>query len=340
MAVKPTQDFTFSSDLNFSSGPASGNPTKVNPAGWPAVVQGFVPGAGIAAEHQNTVNNNLGLWTGWLLAGSNLAGLDAHIVETNGVGQINTALASFGGTASAFSPLYASENSGAPSITAHFQNTVAGTAARLHASTGHAVKLEQDVDAVTTPGAVEQTVRTTEPNVGASAEGDLSFRGGDYHRPSYRDDNGWQYVHGSAGGLVRKYGEVAAEASTSSLGSLSSHVFATLVAADNPVAGTTVHLRAVMEVGGDNTGGVVQVGIVDGTAGGTPIITEGDGGAGTKRTIQIYHATTAADSRYVVLETDYVLPASGPRIFFLGYISGTGDIAYIRFASLEITGAF
>lgn len=335
MAVKPAVSYTFATDATYGSGPAVGLSNKIAPASLP---QGFIPGVGINAEGVNYLENINGLWSVWLLAGSTAPGLDAHLVETNGTGAISVALGIFGGTASTFTALYASENSGATAVSAHFQNTVAGEAVRAQASTGYALRLVQDTDAVGTPGAVRQTVRTTEPT--SVNEGDLYYRGGDYHRPGFRDNNAWKYAHGSAGGLVRKYGEDATESSTTSGGSLSNKVSATLVSADNAVAGTTVHLRAVCEVGTDVAGSIIKLGIVDGTAGGTPIVTQGDGGAGTQRTIQTYQASTGADERYVVLEADYVLPASGARVFFLGYISNGSDTAYIRFASLEITGAF
>ena len=86
MAVKPTVSFTWSTDANFSSGPASGNPTKVNPPGFPTNLQGMVPGDAVDAEHVNTLYNNLGLWTGWLDAGANDGGADAHIVESDASG--------------------------------------------------------------------------------------------------------------------------------------------------------------------------------------------------------------------------------------------------------------
>lgn len=91
MATKPaSHTFTFSTDGNFSSGPASGNPTKVAPAGWPSNLQGFVPGLEYAAEYRNYLWNKMGDWTGWLNAGSSAGGADAHIVEVDASG--NTAL--------------------------------------------------------------------------------------------------------------------------------------------------------------------------------------------------------------------------------------------------------
>jgi len=88
MATKPsTSDvFSWSTDTNFTSGPASGNPTKVDPTGWPTVLQGFIPATGIAAEYVNRALNALGTWTSWLNSGSSAGAADAHIVETDSAG--------------------------------------------------------------------------------------------------------------------------------------------------------------------------------------------------------------------------------------------------------------
>lgn len=110
MATKPTQTFTFATDANFTSGPATGNPTKVTP---PAPAQGFVPGDAIAAEYVNFHTNIMGQWIDqWLIAGSSTAGLDAHLVETNANGNTAIAGAAFGATASTFIPLLALDNAG------------------------------------------------------------------------------------------------------------------------------------------------------------------------------------------------------------------------------------
>ena len=88
MATKPAGDvtFTWATDANFSSGPAAGNPTKVNPAGWTVVAQGAIPGNGIVAEFTNKVRNVLGQWTGWLDSGSSVDAGDAHILEVDANG--------------------------------------------------------------------------------------------------------------------------------------------------------------------------------------------------------------------------------------------------------------
>jgi hypothetical protein len=98
MATKPTgATFTFSTDANFSSGPASGHPTKVQPAGWPTNLQGFVPGLAYMAEFRNFLFNRLGQWTQWLEAGSSQADADAHIVETDATGKMAVANADVDG---------------------------------------------------------------------------------------------------------------------------------------------------------------------------------------------------------------------------------------------------
>lgn len=337
MAVKPGVSFSFATDANFGSGPASGNPTKISPASLP---QGFIPGIGVNAEGVNFLENINGLWTVWVLAGSTAAGLDAHIVETNGAGQAQVAVSVFGGTASAFAPCTVTSNSAFAAYAGSFSHSGVGPAVIAENTVdGRALKLAQSNDLVTTPGAMEQPVRTTEPNVGASAEGDLLFRGGDYHRPGFRDNNFWRYVHGSAFGFFRAYAEDDTLQSTASGGSLASRLNVTILADDNPVAGATVHLRAICEISTSVAGSIAQIGIVDNTAGNV-ICTAGDGGPGTKRTIVTRVASALADERYVVIECDYVLPTNAPRIFFLGMISTPADTTYIRFMSIEVTGAW
>jgi hypothetical protein len=87
MATKPSDTFTWATDANFSSGPAAGQPTKVSPPGFPAVVQGHVPGAAMAAEFENLIKNILGQWVNnWLLLGSSAGAANAHIVEADASG--------------------------------------------------------------------------------------------------------------------------------------------------------------------------------------------------------------------------------------------------------------
>lgn len=98
MPTKPLSTFTFATDANFSSGPATGNPVKVTPTG---AAQGYVPGDGIESETVNYLFNICGQWvTDWLAQGSNAADQDAHLVETDANGRISTALLTVGGHAS------------------------------------------------------------------------------------------------------------------------------------------------------------------------------------------------------------------------------------------------
>lgn len=90
MATKPTDDFTWATNASYSTGYDSGNPTKANPPGWPAVVNGLFPNLGSVIAHLNKVLNVLGQWSGWLLAGSSAGAADAHLVETDASG--NTAV--------------------------------------------------------------------------------------------------------------------------------------------------------------------------------------------------------------------------------------------------------
>ena len=56
---------SWASDANFTSGPETGNPTKVNPSAG-AKAQGQVPGQPYRGQRMNWLFNLLGLWTGYL----------------------------------------------------------------------------------------------------------------------------------------------------------------------------------------------------------------------------------------------------------------------------------
>lgn len=85
MPIKPSATFTFATDNTFSTGPATGQPTKLpQPLG---TTQGFVPGNEAQSEGLNYALNITGAWTGWLEGGSDTGGADAHIVETDSTGR-------------------------------------------------------------------------------------------------------------------------------------------------------------------------------------------------------------------------------------------------------------
>lgn len=88
MATKPTSSaFTWATNANYSTGYDVGHPTKANPPGWPAVVNGLFPNLGAVIAHLNTVLNKLGNWSGWLDAGSPAGAADTHLVETDANGE-------------------------------------------------------------------------------------------------------------------------------------------------------------------------------------------------------------------------------------------------------------
>lgn len=83
MATKPGGFFTFSTNLNFSVGPAIGQPTKV---AIPIPADGFTPGEDTIPEYLNFYMAVLGDYTVWLEAGSFAGAADAHLVETDANG--------------------------------------------------------------------------------------------------------------------------------------------------------------------------------------------------------------------------------------------------------------
>ena len=96
MPTKPIQSFVFATGVNYAVGPQAGNPTKIVPGD---TINGLVPGDGVPAAWMNYMWNICGQWSGWLLAGSPLAGLDAHLVETDATGKAELAMLELGGTA-------------------------------------------------------------------------------------------------------------------------------------------------------------------------------------------------------------------------------------------------
>lgn len=77
---RPTDFRRWASDATFTSGPATGNPVRVNPANG-VLAQGFVPDAGFLGEYANYCLHNLGLHTEHLF---NYAydGTEEHSYET------------------------------------------------------------------------------------------------------------------------------------------------------------------------------------------------------------------------------------------------------------------
>mgnify|MGYP001050124908 CR=1 FL=1 len=88
MATKPasSEAFEWATLTNFTSGPASGQPTKVDPPGWPTVTLGFIPDDEAIPEWANRAFAATGSWTQWLLSGSAAGAADAHVVETDASG--------------------------------------------------------------------------------------------------------------------------------------------------------------------------------------------------------------------------------------------------------------
>jgi hypothetical protein len=103
----------WSSIANYPPGvdPWSGNARSVPiPTGEAG---GFTPETGIVAEYANAEFKVLSTWVEWLSFGSNAAGLDAHVVETDSAGVSAIAGLTAGGTAGAFPAITATANSGA-----------------------------------------------------------------------------------------------------------------------------------------------------------------------------------------------------------------------------------
>jgi hypothetical protein len=136
MATKPTDTYIFAIDTTYTAGAHPTFPVKVPHV---APDQGFVPGAGVSSEAINHMFNVCGQWiTAWLKEGTSLAALNAHLMETDSLGQGKSASLSLGGTGSALVPAVLKANTGAdPSNTLTIEHlAILGIAAVINATEG------------------------------------------------------------------------------------------------------------------------------------------------------------------------------------------------------------
>jgi hypothetical protein len=86
---KPTLENEWASNVTLTAGPYAGvRPTKVTPSAG-QIADGIVSGASFKGQFVNWITNHLWSWASWLNDGSSADGADAHVVETNGDGEIN-----------------------------------------------------------------------------------------------------------------------------------------------------------------------------------------------------------------------------------------------------------
>lgn len=116
MPTKPALSFLFANDALYTSGPANTLTNKIVP---PDLLQGFVPGDGNSAEHANYLFHHTWNWLNdWLAAGTSVADQDAHVIETDALGDSRISLGRFGGTARTGSAVIVDHNTpgNAPSM--------------------------------------------------------------------------------------------------------------------------------------------------------------------------------------------------------------------------------
>lgn len=162
MATKPGGFFTVATLDDFDAGDRIGDPTKI---AFPDVPNGLIPGDPAASEHLNYAFNILGDWSVWLFAGSALAGLDSHIIETDVDGFTKIAAATLGGTASSSTALRVDENSGATSVVVIVSNASGGDGIRATVTGGTGQPIDAKVEGTGTGAAVI----ARQNNAGASA---------------------------------------------------------------------------------------------------------------------------------------------------------------------------
>lgn len=158
---------------NYPAGadPWSANATKVTAP--TAIGVGFTPETGIVAEYANDEFNVLSTWVEWLSFGSNAAGLDAHVVETDSTGKVTISRAEIGGTAGASPALLVNGNSAVPFLTAQFNNTSSGNCILANGTTSAAALVAVNAG---TGAALEATANTL-ATVAIVATGNLGGAG-------------------------------------------------------------------------------------------------------------------------------------------------------------------
>ena len=124
----------FAFDANYTTGPALliGTATKV-PRSALQVAEGWTALETPPAQEYNDLWHQYSSWCKWVAEGSTLAGLTAHIVETDSAGQATIARVDAGGTAYAGGALRARSNSAGAAAT--FEDTI-GNFALTASSTG------------------------------------------------------------------------------------------------------------------------------------------------------------------------------------------------------------
>jgi len=151
MATKPAGFFTVATLDDFDAGDRIGDPTKI---AFPDVPNGLIPGDPAAPEHLNYAFNILGDWSVWLFAGSNLAGLDSHIIETDSGGAAFVAAATLGGTGSGSFTLRITENAGATAVVILASNSSGGDVLSATVTGGAGNPIDAKVEGVGTGAAV------------------------------------------------------------------------------------------------------------------------------------------------------------------------------------------
>lgn len=124
MATKPAGNPPiWAQNVSYPAGadPWSNQLTKVTAP--TATGDGFTPETGIVAEYANAELNVLSQWANWLSFGSNAAGLDAHVIETDAAGTATIAAMLLGNTLSAVRPLTVDPNTPGAGASAIFRAT-------------------------------------------------------------------------------------------------------------------------------------------------------------------------------------------------------------------------
>lgn len=160
-------------------------------------------------------------------------------------------------------------------------------------------------------------------------DGGVTYHSGE-HTLKVRANAAWMNVWHSDGGLVRAYFEsLGLSTSSAQDPNLTTKVTGTAAVRKN---NDVLHFRIALEMSFSAADAGFTFDIYDLT-GTTNVM--------SSRSVLNPSISSSADQRYVVAEADYTVPATGTRTYELRFgRAGVSGTAYIRYASMEITGAY
>ncbi|MCK5090197.1 MAG: hypothetical protein KAQ88_09470, partial [Hyphomicrobiaceae bacterium] len=310
-----------------------------NTGGGGPGISGTGNGAGSGAVGTGGATGEGGTFTGGATSGAGVSGTaigsDAGVV---GIGSL-TSTGSMGvlGTASRLDSngvRGTQLNSGTDPLDAthaaiYAQATSTGTALRATAVDGYGV-FAAGKSVAPVRAALHLDEQSADPTT--FLVGDVIYNGTTDQLRAYIEDR-WKGIWATQEGFTYGFRELLG--STSTLSNVYQSVQNVVLSspADPKVPGGLVTITIQFEMGSAAAGSTFEWQLEDTTAGGVfPM---------AARTEAVLVGTSAADERYIVAKTQYVIPAAGSRNFDLQFRSADNATAsHIRRVTMEVTGCY